>query len=176
MAANGIDNFNSSEPITSLDFKEILTTECERENSHQDQTSKAKLHLSIADGEYMIMGVASLVRLAIREVLHNAFTYSSGTAVTVSLYSGSGNIILDVTDDGPPINPGQDELMFLRYFQGPKSQSQKGSIRRGLGLGLYLARFVSTFHNGQLLFVRGIGKKGAFRFILPLADSVLKAS
>jgi signal transduction histidine kinase len=176
LAANGIDSFNTSEPIKLLDLKTMLTAECERENNRQDHASKAQLHLNIADGEHLIMGVGSLVRLAIREVLHNAFTYSSGTSVNVALYSGSGNIILDITDEGAPINPGQDELMFLRYFQGPKSQGQKSSIRRGLGLGLYLARFVSTFHNGQLLFVRGIGKKGAFRFIWPQAESGLKAS
>lgn len=177
LAANGIDSFNTSEPSKLLDFKAIVTAECERERSRQDHASNVQLHLNIAaDGEYLIMGVGSLVRLAIREVLHNAFTYSSGTSVNVALYSGSGNIILDITDEGAPINPGQDELMFLRYFQGPKSQGQKSSIRRGLGLGLYLARFVSTFHNGQLLFVRGIGKKGAFRFIWPQAESELKAS
>ncbi len=176
LSSSGVDHFQSKEPIRQLDFKSILTTECHREHNQQNGDVRSRLNLNIADGNYSAMGVESLVRLALREVLHNAFTYSSGTTVTVTLYTGGGSIILDITDEGAPINPGQDELMFLRYFQGPKSQTQKGSIRRGLGLGLYLARFVSTFHNGQLLFVRGVGKKGAFRFIWPQVVSRLQAS
>ena len=111
-----------------------------------------------------------------REVLHNAFTYAAGTTVTVSLYTGGGNIVLDISDEGAAIAPGQEELIFMRYFQGPRASGQKSSVRSGLGLGLYLARFVSIYHNAQLLFVRGVGKKGAFRFIWPQNQSKLKAS
>ena len=132
--------------------------------------------VNIADGDYEILGVPSLIKLAVREVIHNAFTYAAGTTVTVSLYTGGGNIVLDISDEGTAIAPGQEELIFMRYFQGPKASGQKSSIRRGLGLGLFLARFVSTYHNAQLLFVRGVGKKGAFRFIWPQNQSKLKAS
>lgn len=176
LAANGTENFQAQEPIKPLDIKSILVGESQRESNRGDHGPEPKLQLTIADGDYQVMGVASLIRLALREVLHNAFTYAAGSAVHISLYTGGGNIILDIADDGAPIAPGQDELMFMRYFQGPKASTQKGSIRRGLGLGLYLARFVSTFHNGQLIFVRGVGKKGAFRFIWPQLQPQSKAS
>lgn len=176
LSANGSDTFSPSETAKSLNFRDIVEAECAREKSNSDNQVGTKLLINIADANYTVQGIPSLTRLAIREVLHNAFTYAAGTAVTVSLYTGGGNIILDISDEGSPITPGQEELMFMRYFQGPKSSSQKSSIRRGLGLGLYLARFVSTFHNGQLLFVRGVGKKGAFRFIWPQVQTSLKAS
>jgi signal transduction histidine kinase len=176
LAANGTENFHSQEPTQVFDVKALVVHECNREQKHFDKGLNPHFNLTIADGNYNFAGVSSLIRLAFREVLHNAFTYAGGSAVHVSLYTGGGSIILDISDDGAPVPPGQDELMFMRYFQGPKASNQKGTIRRGLGLGLYLARFVSTFHNGQLIFVRGIGKKGCFRFMWPQHQPQQRAS
>ena len=176
LVANGNESFTSAEPAKSLDFQSIVRTEAERERNRQDSTTSGKLLVNISDGNYDVLGIPSLINLAVREVLHNAFTYAAGTTVTVSLYTGGGNIVLDISDEGAAIAPGQEELIFMRYFQGPRASGQKSSVRSGLGLGLYLARFVSIYHNAQLLFVRGVGKKGAFRFIWPQNQSKLKAS
>lgn len=130
--------------------------------------------VSIADAQMMIRGVPSLINLALRELVKNAFQYANGTPVKISAYVSGANLIIDVEEDGVAILPGHEEMIFLRYFQGPKNPALKGSVRRGLGLGLFVARFVSSAHAGQVLFVRGLGKKGTFRMILPLAEEMIK--
>lgn len=152
-----------------VDMRSILQSSLALEFApHQHSTVKPIL--SLADTAMTIRGVPTLITMAIRELIKNAFQYSNGTPVRVSAYRSGSNLIIDVEEDGIQILPGHEEMIFLRYFQGPKNPALKGSVKRGLGLGLFVARFVSSAHAGQLLFVRGIGKKGTFRMILPMAD------
>lgn len=182
LEANGHDEFRPSEVARTVDLKSLVSTECalwSRElpaNLAQNQQKTSKLQISMADGNYQVSGVQSLIKMAIREVLQNAFIYASGTPISVSVYGAGENVILDISDDGAPIAPGQEELMFMRYYQGQKATSNKSTLTRGLGLGLYLARFICTYHNAQLIFVRGVGKKGVFRFIWPKSKPMSKAS
>jgi K+-sensing histidine kinase KdpD len=182
LATNGSESFTPSETATDIDLRSLISEESTKWSrfhqnmSNQSTQQTSKILMSIGDGPFKISGVQSLVNLAFREVIQNAFIYAGGTPITISLYSSGNNIILDVSDEGMAIAPGQEELMFMRYFQGQKLNSQKSNFSRGLGLGLYLARFVCTFHNAQLLFVRGVQKKGVFRFIWPQNQPASKAS
>ena len=182
LEANGKDDFRPAEVAKEVDLKELVSLECAKWSTsppnvlNQDKTTSNRLRISMADGRLLISGLPSLIKISVREVLQNAFMYSAGTPITVALYHAGENIILDISDEGAPIPPGQEELMFMRYYQGQKSPSNKSSITRGLGLGLYLARFICTYHNAQLIFVRGVGKKGVFRFIWPENRRESKAS
>ena len=162
--------FSTSEPIGDLNLYDIIKTCCDAEQKAHEH-SPSKLIFSAPDHSIKVRGVKSLITLAVREAVRNAYNYANGTNIRVALYAMGTSSIIDIEDEGVPVAPGQEEMIFLRYFQGQRLPSQRGSIRKGLGLGLFLARFVSRIHNGQMLFVRGIGKKGVFRFILPLTSS-----
>jgi K+-sensing histidine kinase KdpD len=182
LEANGKEDFRPAEVAKDVDLKALISLECAIWSSSppsyqkQDKIAANRLQVSMADGSLIISGSPSLIKMAVREVLQNAFMYSAGTPITLSLYHAGENIILDISDEGLPIPPGQEELMFMRYYQGQNSPINKSSLTRGLGLGLYLARFICAIHNAQLIFVRGVGKKGVFRFIWPENKPASKAS
>lgn len=162
--------FHNHEKPQPLDIQQLIRTTVNAESAHQ-KGSQAKIILVQTQAPIIIHGVSSLLYLAVRELIKNAFEFGKGTPIKVSAFQSGPSFILDVEDDGQPIPPGQEELIFLRYFQGTRSSKQQNQMRRGLGLGLFLARFVSSLHAGQLLFVRGApGRKGTFRLILPVHD------
>ena len=154
-----------------VDMRAILQSCVDVEFAPHKHTATKPI-VSLAETSMFIQGVPALITMAVRELIKNAFQYSNGTPVKVSAYSSGTSLIIDIEEDGVAVLPGHEEMIFLRYFQGPKNPAFKGSVKRGLGLGLFVARFVSSAHAGQLLFVRGIGKKGTFRMILPLAEAM----
>ena len=55
--------------------------------------------------------------------------------------SSSGNIRLEVADDGPGIRPEDRDRLFLPYFS---------TKRRGTGLGLAIVHRIVTDHMGRI--------------------------
>lgn len=156
-----------------LDMHEILQTCIDREVANRSDTT-SKVIVSISESRLIVQGIPALISLALRELIKNAIQFANGTPIKIQAYPSGENLIVDVEEEGMPVPPGHEELIFLRYFQGPKNSGQKKSVQRGMGLGLYVARFVCSLHAGQLLFVRSIGKKGTFRMILPLAEESIQ--
>ena len=83
-------------------------------------------------------------------------------------------LVIDVQDDGTGVSPGMEELIFLRFYQDLGTQHQRRG-KRGLGLGLFLARHIVVRHMGQLTFIRQRGTS-LFRFVWPLPDDATESS
>lgn len=112
-----------------------------------------------------IAGNAQLFRWAVWEVLKNAVSHSRSGKVEVAAYVSGSNLVIDVVDDGVGVSAGSEELIFLRFYQDPGAlEKRKG--KRGLGLGLFLARHIAERHLGQLTLVRQRGGT-MFRFVWP---------
>jgi signal transduction histidine kinase len=103
---------------------------------------------------------------AVWEVLKNAAAHSRSGRVAVNIYTSDRMLVIDVEDDGMGISPGSEELIFLRFYQDPGNQHMRRG-KRGLGLGLFLARHIVERHLGRLTFIR---QRSAtlFRFVWPL--------
>ena len=98
---------------------------------------------------------ASLMRLALRNLLSNALKFSPpGTPVIVRLSDSDDPLalLIDVIDSGPGID-AQDLLhIFERGVRG-----RHPNRPAGLGLGLYIVRRVMELHGGSVLVVPGSG-------------------
>ena len=141
---------------------------------------KINLHKK-TDHDCLINADSRLFSWAIWEVIKNAVIHSKNSEIDVELYHSDNLLVIDITDDGQGISDGADELIFLRFYQEPKTlASRKG--KRGLGLGLFLARHIAERHLGQLSLVRRPEKGTVFRFIWPIektekvSNSLLKGA
>jgi len=105
---------------------------------------------------------------ALWEVLKNAATHARSGQVDVRLYTSDRMLVIDVQDDGSGVSPGMEELIFLRFYQDPGTQHLRRG-KRGLGLGLFLARHIVERHLGRLTFIRQRGAS-LFRFVWPLPE------
>ncbi|MEU8269579.1 ATP-binding protein [Sphaerisporangium sp. NPDC049002] len=101
-----------------------------------------------------------LVAHVLAPLRHNARAYGSTDQVTVDR-DGSA-LTLTVTDDGPGVRPGEEELIFDPAHRGSASHLAEGS-----GLGLALARRLARASGGDVTALPG--SKGRFVVRLPLA-------
>ena len=74
-------------------------------------------------------------------------------------------VCVSVTDTGSGIAPEKRSLIFERLYQDPNRQDNS---RKGLGLGLFIAKELVTLHGGRI-WVASDGASGStFSFTLPL--------
>lgn len=128
-------------------------------------------YLRSTDRACIVRGNPGLFRWAIWEVLKNAMLYSRHGKVDVSAFVSEQMFVVDIEDDGLGVPVGADDLIFLRFFSDPNGTLHKRG-RRGLGLGLFLARQIVERHLGVLVTLRAKGRGAIFRFMWPLSHGL----
>jgi signal transduction histidine kinase len=112
----------------------------------------------VADGERVVQIVSNLVGNAVK------FTPEGGT-VTLACAPATGEVRFSVTDTGPGIPPEQVPHIFGAFWQA------RHADRRGLGLGLSIARGLVEAHGGRIWVESEPGRGASFVFTLPLAET-----
>jgi signal transduction histidine kinase len=76
-----------------------------------------------------------------------------------------GALVASVADTGPGIAPEDLPHLFTAFWRGDR----RG--RRGVGLGLWIARAIVEAHGGELRVEAADGRGTTFHFTLPFADA-----
>lgn len=112
------------------------------------------------------------VEQIVRDLLDNAMRFSVDSArIKVTLEARAGMAEITVRDEGVGIAPDERERVFDYQYRSPSA------VRRnigGLGLGLYVSRFLAERMHGELALVESSDSAptgSAFRLSLPLADA-----
>lgn len=79
-------------------------------------------------------------------LISNALEHGSDAAVEVHVADDGGEVVLRVTNQGPPLAAEQVEGLFAPFRRGPTRSSK----RRGVGLGLYIASQIVSSHGGTI--------------------------
>ncbi len=104
------------------------------------------------------------LRQIVSNLLSNARKFTpAGGRVNVSVTSRDDTAILEVTDSGPGVPPGEIDRIFDRFYRG---QTVKAG---GSGIGLAVVRDLARAHGGEV-FVENSRTSGTrFRVVLPSA-------
>lgn len=107
-------------------------------------------------------------RQAIANVLNNAIQHSPAHgAVKLRLFRRQNKVSIMVRDSGPGIAEPYLERIFEKSFQIPATVSKKG-----LGVGLYIAREIVRAHGGEILVKSKLERGSIFVIRLPCAATV----
>ena len=109
------------------------------------------------DGEPAVDGDPTRLRQVLGNLVENGLRHGSSVAIDVAQRDGS--VVLDVSDDGPGVEPGIDPFA--------RGSSDAGST----GIGLWLSRRIAEAHGGSLDLVRDGGAGARFRLALPSASA-----
>jgi signal transduction histidine kinase len=91
----------------------------------------------------------------------------AGSRVDVTVSSGDGSVVLDVSDDGPGLPSGSEDQLFGRFVRGNGPADLMSDA--GTGLGLAIVKAVANAHGGDV--VAGRSPAGGARFTVTLPAS-----
>ena len=95
-------------------------------------------------------------------LLANAMKFTPrGGRVTIGAREDAGRVIFWVADTGPGIPPDELSHLFDRYWQA------RDADRRGMGLGLAIAKQVVEAHGGEIWAESRVGRGTTFYFTIP---------
>lgn len=86
-----------------------------------------------------------LIEIAVTNLIRNACKYSpEDSAIHLRTSPGEeGGVNIDVSDMGEPISTEWQEIIFEQFTRRPEDANDFG-----MGLGLYLVRWITQLHNG----------------------------
>lgn len=112
-----------------------------------------------------ITGDPEMLRRILHNLLSNACKYTQeGGIITLSARERHGELIIEVSDNGPGISEEQQSKLFQPYQ--PKGAGHRRS--GGLGLGLALSKYMVEMHSGRIWYRSRRGSGSVFGFSIPI--------
>lgn len=116
------------------------------------------------------MDVAKVERI-IEHLLDNIGRHTpEATVVEVAVSRDGAEVVIDVADDGPGIDPAVLDVLFEPFTQSATASSDP---MPGLGIGLNLASLYATSHGGSLVVNNRADHGAVFTLRLPVAHDVV---
>ena len=107
---------------------------------------------------------AVLIERVLVNLLENVSKYTpADTPVSISARTVDDSLEVSVTDEGPGIPTGREEIVFEKFARG-----EKETATPGVGLGLAICRAIIQAHKGKIHAEPGRTKGARFVFTLPL--------
>jgi signal transduction histidine kinase len=128
------------------------------------------LAVSVRDSIPSLLADPVRLQQVVANLLDNAVKFAPQQGhVELAAWLVEGDVVLQVTDDGPGIDP-----TFLPFVFEPFRQADSSSRRQhgGIGLGLAIARQIARLHGGNLTAAnRTPGPGACFTFRFPLVPA-----
>ena len=116
-----------------------------------------------------VYGDRDLLMTAFRNLIDNAIRYSAeGTRIGIGVKVRDGVVAVTVTDQGPGINPEEQDRIFERFYRVDSARSRHTG---GTGLGLSIVKHVITNHGGEISVWSQAGQGSTFTVRLPLVET-----
>jgi two-component system OmpR family sensor kinase len=103
--------------------------------------------------QLVVPGDEARLRQVAGNLLANARLHTpEGTAVHVRVRAFDGQAILEVADDGPGLPPGEEGLVFERFYRADAARARTGpsGAGGGTGLGLSIVAAIVAAHGGTV--------------------------
>jgi signal transduction histidine kinase len=129
--------------------------------------SSSSLHLDAAvpDGLPRVMIDPARVQQVLSNLVGNAIKFTpAGGSITIRAEPAPDGVCLAVTDTGAGIANEQLPHIFGRFWQGKRTD------RRGVGLGLAIAKAIVEAHGGRIWVESQVGTGTSFYFTVPVAS------
>ncbi len=129
-----------------IDANALIETAVRRMKS-QAEARGVVLGASLSDTPAPIIGDEDKLHQALANLISNALRFTpSGKRIEISARVNQQHVTLQVSDEGPGIDPANLPDLFDRFYKGDRSRSRNAS---GSGLGLSIVKQLVELHGGQ---------------------------
>lgn len=149
--------------LTPGDVQEVLRLAV---RNYEPSAQRKQIELVLQDGPELAATInPHLLEQAVGNLIDNAIKYSSsGTAVRISAGHQEGRVVIEVSDQGPGIDPKHLPRLFERFYRVDKTRSENLG---GTGLGLAIVKHIAAAHGGSVSLQSHPGQGSTFRIHLP---------
>ncbi len=97
------------------------------------------------DPEPELLANATLLQIALDNIISNAFKFSNNQQVNVLIETINDQLFIHITDNGSGILPDDQTAIFKPFYTRAKQQGQHGE-----GMGLYMAKKIIDLLKGEI--------------------------
>jgi signal transduction histidine kinase len=137
------------QPVDPVDVAELVGAAADSAQAHAEHagvTLTAQVEPGTDPAATRVLGAAVALRRAVLALVDNAIDHTPpGGTVTVTVQRRRGQVIVQISDTGPGIDPAAARQILRRFHSGGQR-----SGRAHYGLGLALSHDVANRHGGQL--------------------------
>jgi signal transduction histidine kinase len=130
-----------------LDVEDVISDVFRKFHTITDENGTS-LNLEMDESLYVLADKEKLIN-ALMNVVSNCVRYARST-INIRAYGNDENVVIAIEDDGEGFDPGEEELVFERFYKG-----EKGNY----GLGLAITKMIIERHEGTIRAYNG--NKGA---------------
>lgn len=114
-----------------------------------------------------VTGDPARVKMVIENLIDNAIKYSKpGSAISIALRRTGESVVFEIRDTGMGIPKREHKHIFRKFF---RSANEETSLQtKGLGVGLFLVKFIIEACGGKVQFESQQGVGSTFWFSLPV--------
>jgi two-component system sensor histidine kinase GlrK len=133
---------------------------------HRLVISNKKIKLQLKVAAINVFADEGKLRLVLENLLSNAIKFTpSGGVIHVGAEMQEQELVLDVADNGPGVDPEDGNRIFEAFYQGRRSQ---GGPVGGTGIGLSVVAECIQAHGGSVGLIRDRETGAHFQVRLPL--------
>ena len=106
-----------------------------------------------------------ILKITFGNLIENAFKYSNGEEIIVSLEKNETEIVVSVADFGPGIPEKFKYKVFRKFY---RIEDEETRSTKGTGLGLYIAKQAVLKHKGNIEILSNVPKGSIFKVTFSL--------
>lgn len=142
-----------------------LVEDCEESQRPLATSGGLELCVELAPGLPEIWADRERLQQVLENLLGNAIKFTPvGGRITVGARPGDGEVVFWVADTGAGVDAAMLHRVFDRFWQAPANK------RRGMGLGLPIAKAIVAAHGGRIWVDSALGQGSTFHFTVPVAS------
>ena len=127
-----------------------------------------KVEFSSEKDSFWVMADPARTKMAVEHLIDNAIQYSrQSESIFLNIKEKDGRVIFEIQDRGIGIPARERKRIFGKFFRARNASDVQ---RKGLGLGLFLAKFIIEASGGEINFESEEGVGSKFWFSLPAVN------
>ncbi|ATE67245.1 histidine kinase [Rhizorhabdus dicambivorans] len=155
-----------------IDLRDVMTKAVDAMQGLADRR-EIQIEAQVPSNPVMACADADRLVQVASNLLSNAIKFSpEGSVVRFELHEGQEDHVIQVTDQGPGIDPDFASSIFSRFAQSARPNRQ---MIAGTGLGLAISREIVRSHGGEISFENRREGGARFAFSIP-RDSAYAAN